>query len=51
MYEPVQGINIIVAGGVSKNEDIYQARAYYGIIVGKAYYEGKVDLPTCLKNV
>jgi len=44
-------IKIIVSGGVSCDEDVEKARKYYGVIVGKAYYEGKVDLEKCLKNV
>jgi phosphoribosylformimino-5-aminoimidazole carboxamide ribotide isomerase len=44
-------LNIIVAGGVSSDEDIMRGREYYGVIVGKAYYEGKVDLERCIKNV
>ena len=36
----------MVSGGVKGNEDIYKVNDlnYYGCIVGKAYYEGKVDL-------
>lgn len=52
MYEAISGINIIVSGGVSCNEDILRANGkYYGVIVGKAFYEGKVDLKKCLKSV
>ncbi|MCL2695941.1 MAG: 1-(5-phosphoribosyl)-5-[(5-phosphoribosylamino)methylideneamino]imidazole-4-carboxamide isomerase [Clostridiales bacterium] len=50
MYEKISGINVIVSGGVSCEEDIKKARAWYGVIVGKAYYEGKVDLRKCLQN-
>jgi len=48
MYEKITGMNVIAAGGVSCNEDIEKALKYYGIIVGKAYYEGKVDLESFL---
>ena len=51
MYEEIKGIDVIVSGGVSSTEDIEKARKYYGVIVGKAYYEGKVDLQWALKNV
>ena len=50
MYEKIQGINVIVSGGVACEADIEKAKGYYGIIVGKAYYEGKVDLEKCLKR-
>jgi len=48
MYEKIKGINLIVSGGVACDADIENAKGYYGIIVGKAYYEGKVDLEKCL---
>jgi len=50
MYEKIKGINVIVSGGVSCEADIEKADGYYGVIVGKAYYEGKVDLEKCLKK-
>jgi phosphoribosylformimino-5-aminoimidazole carboxamide ribotide isomerase len=50
LYENVRGINVIVSGGVSCEDDLIKAHGYYGVIVGKAYYEGRVDLPKCLKN-
>jgi len=50
MYEKIEGINVIVSGGVACEDDIEKAKNYYGIIVGKAYYEGKVDLEKCLKR-
>lgn len=53
MYENISmipGIDIIVSGGVAQDADIDNAAGYYGIIVGKAFYEGKVDLEKCLKN-
>ena len=51
MYEEIEGINIVVSGGVSCDADIKKAGGYYAVIVGKAYYEGKVDLEKCLKEV
>jgi phosphoribosylformimino-5-aminoimidazole carboxamide ribotide isomerase len=50
MYEKIKGINVIVSGGVSCEADIEKSSSYYGVIVGKAYYEGKVDLEKCLKK-
>jgi cyclase len=49
MYEKIEGINVVVSGGVSNEADIEKARGYYAVIVGKAYYEGKVDLERCLR--
>lgn len=39
-------LQIIVSGGIKDQEDIYQANkeGYYGCIIGKAYYEGKINL-------
>ena len=53
MYQQIsaiEGIQVIVSGGLANAQHIEQAAPYYGVIVGKAYYEGKVDLETCLKN-
>jgi phosphoribosylformimino-5-aminoimidazole carboxamide ribotide isomerase len=50
MYENITGFRVIVSGGVASEEDIAKAAKYYGVIVGKAYYEGKVDLKKCLKE-
>jgi len=53
MYErisKIDGINVVVSGGVACDEDIDNAAAYYGVIVGKAFYEGKVDLAKCLQK-
>ena len=50
MYEKIRGINIVVSGGVASEDHIQQAKKYYGIIVGKAHYEGKVDLAKCLQT-
>ncbi len=43
-------IGIIVSGGVSREEDIENAAKYYGVIIGKAYYEERVDLRKWLKK-
>jgi len=48
MYEKIKGINFVVSGGVSCERDIEKARDYYAIIVGKAYYEGRIDLKKVL---
>ena len=39
-------IKFIVSGGVKDKDDVLQAasRAYYAVIIGKAYYEGKINL-------
>ncbi len=49
IYEEIKKnthLDFVVSGGVKGNEDIYKVNDlnYYGCIVGKAYYEGKVDL-------
>ena len=40
------GLNIIASGGVSNLEDLQQLKAMnlFGVIVGKAFYEGKITL-------
>jgi len=48
MYEQISGINVVVSGGVSGEADVHRARKYYGVIVGKAFYEGKLDLQEIL---
>jgi len=54
MYENIAQnfpeIKTIVSGGISCADDIDNASPYYGVIVGRAYYEGKVDLELCLKK-
>lgn len=47
------GLDVIASGGVSCMEDVIQAKnsGAAGIIIGKAIYEGKVDLKKCLQNV
>ena len=50
LYESIAGLglHVIVSGGVANESHIAQAAPYYGVIVGKAHYEGKVDLQACL---
>ena len=48
-------LDFVVSGGVKDKEDIYKVKqlGYYGCIVGKAYYEGKIDLKeviSCLQK-
>lgn len=58
MYQQIKDnspINFVVSGGISSNEDILKVAShdYYGCIIGKAYYEGKVDIKevvACLKK-
>jgi phosphoribosylformimino-5-aminoimidazole carboxamide ribotide isomerase len=50
MYAKIKGINVIVSGGVSSEADIKKARGYYGVIVGKAHYEKKVDLAKMMQK-
>ena len=50
LYEQISGINVIVSGGVACEDDLQKASKYYGVIVGKAYYEGKLDLAKWLKK-
>ena len=50
MYEKIHGINVVVSGGVSGEADVHRARKYYGVIVGKAFYEGKLDLQKLLSK-
>ncbi|MCL2456600.1 MAG: 1-(5-phosphoribosyl)-5-[(5-phosphoribosylamino)methylideneamino]imidazole-4-carboxamide isomerase [Defluviitaleaceae bacterium] len=47
MYDKINGINFVVSGGVAEESHIHKAINYYGIIVGKSFYEGKVDLQKC----
>nr|MCR5056583.1 1-(5-phosphoribosyl)-5-((5-phosphoribosylamino)methylideneamino)imidazole-4-carboxamide isomerase [Clostridia bacterium] len=46
------GLDLIASGGVSSAEDIVRLKnaGIYGAIIGKAYYEGKVDLKDCLEK-
>jgi phosphoribosylformimino-5-aminoimidazole carboxamide ribotide isomerase len=45
------GLEVIVAGGVASLEDVRQARAagLGGVVIGRALYEGKVDLKEALQ--
>lgn len=48
-------IQFVVSGGIKDAQDIYKVNqlGYYGCIVGKAYYEGKIDLKeviSCLQK-
>lgn len=47
------GLEVIVSGGVSSGDDIMACKRMgaAGVIVGKALYEGKVDLKKCLQSV
>ena len=47
------GMDIIASGGVANFSHVIEAKhaGATGIIIGKAIYEGKVDLKTCLQNV
>lgn len=58
MYEQIASvskINFVVSGGIKDKQNILDVakKDYYACIVGKAYYEGKVDLKeviACLQN-
>ena len=58
LYEDIHknsSIEFVVSGGIKDADDIYKVNDlnYYGCIVGKAYYEGKIDLKevmTCLRK-
>ena len=47
------GLTVIASGGIGSDEDIMEIKTSgcAGVIVGKAIYEGKVDLKACLQNV
>ena len=44
--------NVIASGGVASEEDIKKVKenGIYGVIIGKAFYEGKIDLEKILKD-
>lgn len=46
------GLAVIASGGVGSEQDIEEVRTTgaAGLIIGKAIYEGKVDLAACLKK-
>ena len=43
---------VIASGGVASEEDLKKVKenGIYGVIIGKAYYEGKIDLQKVLKE-
>ncbi|MGH9921667.1 MAG: 1-(5-phosphoribosyl)-5-[(5-phosphoribosylamino)methylideneamino]imidazole-4-carboxamide isomerase [Nitrososphaerales archaeon] len=47
-----KNVNIIASGGISKNEDISKVKqtGAYGVILGKALYDGKVDIMHAKEN-
>ena len=50
------GLNVIASGGISKNEDVLALarlglQGITGVIIGKALYEGKIDLRQILEEV
>ncbi|MBO7426570.1 MAG: 1-(5-phosphoribosyl)-5-[(5-phosphoribosylamino)methylideneamino]imidazole-4-carboxamide isomerase [Clostridiales bacterium] len=47
------GLNVIASGGIGSNEDVFHIKdsGCAGVIIGKAIYEGKVDLTKCMQNV
>ena len=49
----VTGLNVVASGGIGSNEDIMYIKGSgcEGVIVGKAIYEGRVDLKKCLQSV
>lgn len=46
-------INFVVSGGVKDAQDVYAVNeaGYYGCIIGKAFYEGRIDLKEVIANV
>lgn len=48
-----KNVNIIASGGISKNEDISKVKqsGAYGVILGKALYDGKVDIKHAKETV
>jgi phosphoribosylformimino-5-aminoimidazole carboxamide ribotide isomerase len=46
-------LSVIASGGIGSEEDLLQIKTSgcSGVIMGKAIYEGKVDLERCLQNV
>ncbi|MDO5602926.1 MAG: 1-(5-phosphoribosyl)-5-[(5-phosphoribosylamino)methylideneamino]imidazole-4-carboxamide isomerase [Oscillospiraceae bacterium] len=47
----VEGLDVVASGGVSFESDVAALRdmGLYGAIIGKALYEGRLDLKTCLR--
>ncbi|MDP2922545.1 MAG: 1-(5-phosphoribosyl)-5-[(5-phosphoribosylamino)methylideneamino]imidazole-4-carboxamide isomerase [Candidatus Omnitrophota bacterium] len=54
-FSVFKGLNLIISGGVSNLEDVRNIRDnapfVWGVIVGKAIYEGKIDLPKAINLV
>lgn len=53
MLAAIPRSQLIASGGVGSLEDIQALRripGLYGVIVGKALYDGKISLPACLSN-
>lgn len=46
-------LSVIASGGIGTLDDVLDAKSTgaSGVIIGKALYEGKVDLKTCLQSV
>ena len=57
LYEEIQDrfsqLNVIASGGVSEMKDVEKLaeQNIYGVIIGKAIYEGKIDLKELSKLV
>ena len=49
----VTGLKVVASGGIGSDEDIMYIKGSgcEGVIVGKAIYEGRVDLKKCLQSV
>jgi phosphoribosylformimino-5-aminoimidazole carboxamide ribotide isomerase len=47
------GLRVIASGGVAGADDVRQARAagLAGIIIGRALYEGAIDLQALIKEM
>ena len=47
------GLDVIASGGIGCDDDVLNIKTSgcAGVIVGKAIYEGRVDLKKCLQNV
>jgi len=47
------GLRVITSGGVAGADDVRQARAagLAGVIIGRALYEGGIDLQALIKEV
>ena len=46
------GLRVVVSGGVASMQDVYAARAeaLYGIIIGRAMYDGAIDIAQALSE-